>query len=348
MSSIRIGDKSMGEGLPVFVVAEIGVNHNGDRDLLRRLLDAAVQCGVDAVKFQAFSTDKLATVGAPKAEYQEATTSPTESQYQLLKRLELSQDSLRWLMDHTRQQGIIAFATPFDEGSADLLGSLGVPAFKIGSGDLTNLPLLRHVAGKDRPMVVSTGMATLGEVEDAVQAVRQAGCHDLILCHTTSNYPAVVEDANLRVLGTIRQAFQVPIGFSDHTMGLTTSLGAVALGAVLIEKHLTLDRSLPGPDQKASLEPHEFRQLVVGVREMEAALGSPIKQPQPREWEVRRIAFRSLVATCDIPKGMVIQPNMLSCKRPGTGIEPKYLELVVGRTAKVDIKQDEVITWDRV
>lgn len=346
MQKIKVGEKLIGKGESTYIVAELGVNHNGDMNIVRELIDKAAEAGVDAIKFQKFKTEALVTKLAPKAKYQEVTTDKSESQYDMLKRLELNESNLKELYSYALSKGIEAFATPFDDESVEFLYDLGIKAYKVGSGDITNLPMLKKIAKKKLPIIISAGMSTLGEIEDALDAIRSEGNEEIVLMHCTSNYPTNEEQVNLRAMNTMMEAFGVPTGYSDHTMGTAVSIAAVARGAVIIEKHFTLDRSLPGPDHTASLEPHELRGLVEGIRAVEKALGSPIKRPNESELEVKDVAQKSIVAEMDIKKGEVITEEMLTVKRPGTGIKPKYLEFVVGRTAKVDIKADELISMD--
>ena len=346
MTTIRIGDREVGDGRPVFVIAEAGVNHNGDPLLARELVDAAAQAGADAVKFQTFSADRLVTASSPKAGYQQRTTDPGESQLDMLKRLELSADAHRQLMAHAEARGVMFLSTPFDAGSADLLDSLAIAAFKMGSGELTDLPLLEHVARKQRPMLVSTGMSSLDEVAQAVSAIRAASPVPLALLHCVSNYPADIADCNLRAMDAMRDAFGVPVGYSDHTRGDGAALAAVARGACIIEKHLTMDRSLPGPDHEASSNPHEFAALVARIREIEVALGDGIKRPRPAELPTRSVARKSVVALVDIPRGQPVTREMLGVRRPGTGIPPAEIERLVGRAHRVDIPAGSLLTWE--
>lgn len=337
MQTIQVGKKVIGPGQPVFVIAEAGVNHNGDLKLARALIDVAVEAGADAVKFQTFRADRLATPNAPKAEYQLQTTGDAESQFEMLRRLELSADAHRELRAYSHERGIIFLSTPFDEEAVDLLDELGVPAFKISSGDLTNSPLLEHVAGKGKPVILSTGMSELSELIEAVSVLNTAGCENPVLLHCVSNYPADAVEINLRAMQTMRSAFDVPVGFSDHTEGIDVALAAVALGACVIEKHFTLDRTLPGPDHRASLEPAELRELVRSIRRVETALGNGRKVPTASELETAKVARRSLVAACDIPAGATLEREMVVMRRPGTGLSPSTLSAVLGRRAMRDI-----------
>jgi N-acetylneuraminate synthase/N,N'-diacetyllegionaminate synthase len=331
MRNIQVADKTIGPGQPVFVIAEAGVNHNGDLKMARALIDVAVEAGADAVKFQTFSAERLVTTDAPKAEYQLQTTGDTESQFEMLKRLELSADAHRELQSYCKERGIIFLSTPFDEEAVDLLDELGVPAFKISSGDLTNSPLLKYVASKGKPVILSTGMSELSELIEAVSVLNMAGCENPVLLHCVSSYPADPAEINLRAMNTMRSAFDVPVGFSDHTAGIHLSLTAVALGACVIEKHFTLDRTLAGPDHRASLEPAELRELVQSIRMVESALGSGRKVPAPSEIETAKMARRSLVAARDIPAGVTLEREMVIMRRPGTGLSPAMLDTVLGQ-----------------
>ena len=340
---IALDDRSIGAGQPCFIIAEAGVNHNGDLALAHRLIDVARAAGADAVKFQTFKADQLVTLDAPKAEYQLQQTEADESQYEMLKHLELSAGSFRDLQQHCREAGIRFMSTPFDEDSADLLSELGVTVFKTPSGEITNLPYLAHVARKGRPLIVSTGMATLGEVEAAVNTLRAAGNPAIVLLQCVSNYPADPADVNLRAMQTMAQAFGVPTGFSDHTAGIEVALAAVALGACVIEKHFTLDRAMPGPDHAASLEPDQLAAMIRGIRTVEAALGHGRKEPAASELNTAEVARKSLVAACDLKAGTVLSDSVLAVKRPGTGLPPALRPYVIGRTLRVDVSVGTVI-----
>ena len=338
--------RSIGPENPSYIIAEAGVNHNGDVELARRLIDAAAEAGADAVKFQTFSADKLVMPEAPKAEYQKRSTEQDGSQLEMLRALELSQEDHRALLEHACERGITFLSTPFDEDSADFLHALGVCAFKIGSGDLTNLPLLEHVAGLGKPMIVSTGMATLGEVEQGVETIRRGGCDQLALLHCVSNYPAQASDANLRAMQTLAKAFGVPVGWSDHMRDDDVVVAAVALGACLVEKHFTLDCTLPGPDHKASLEPNELARMVQRVRHIEQALGDGRKRPAASETEMRNIARRSLVLVRAVPSGQELTRADLGVKRPGTGLSPVLLPHVLGRRLRHDAPAGTILTLE--
>lgn len=345
-SPVHLGERLVGAGEPVLVIAEAGVNHNGERDLALRLVDAAAAAGVDAVKFQTFKAERLVVDDAPKAAYQERTTGTAESQLQMLRRLELSEALHHEVLGHCRDRGIAFLSSPFDELAADLLEAIGVSAFKTPSGELTNLPLLQHIAAKGMPMLVSTGMATLGEVETAVRAIEAAGDPQVVLLHCLSNYPADPAETNLRAMATMRAAFGLEVGYSDHTSGLEVAFAAVALGAVVIEKHFTLDRSLPGPDHQASLEPAELEALIRGIRTIEHALGDGHKRPQPSELDTARVARKSLVASVAIPAGTVLSHDMVAVRRPGTGLPPAMLEQIAGRRSRVDIAAGTIISLE--
>lgn len=343
---IQIGDRLVGPGTPALVIAEAGVNHNGELNLALDLVDAARDAGADAVKFQSFRADELVSASAPKADYQLATTDAAESQYDMIKRLELSVEMHEAIRDRCAAVGIQFLSTPFDRSSADLLQRLGVPAFKVSSGDLNDWPLLEHLALFGKPIILSTGMSYLDEVSASVEVIRGAGNDEIIALHCVSNYPAAAVDANLRAMQTMAAKLQVPIGFSDHTEGSTVALAAVALGACVIEKHLTLDRNLPGPDHRASLEPNEFKALVADIRKVESSLGGGVKAPAASEANTRDVARRSLVAAMGLEAGTVLQAEMLCEKRPGTGIPPSSAGEVIGKTLGRKLARNEMILWD--
>jgi N-acetylneuraminate synthase len=340
-----VAGRTIAPGKPVFVIAEAGVNHNGDPALARALIDAAADSGADAVKFQTFQTASLASRSAPKAAYQVETTGSGESQSEMLARLELSLDTLRALQAHAAARRLVFFSTPFDEGSVDTLGALGVPVFKVPSGEITNLPLLRHIATQGKPIILSTGMSTLDEVGAALAAIRQVADLPVALLHCVSAYPAPPGDVNLRAMDTLRECFGCATGLSDHTLGLEVALAAVARGATIVEKHLTLDKRLPGPDHRASLEPAEMTALVRGIRVIEAALGDGEKRPMPSELDTRRVARKSLVAARPIRAGERLVKDAVAIKRPGTGVSPAELEQALGRRVRRDLAADDVIDW---
>ena len=345
---IKIGNKYIGKGYPCFIIAEAGVNHNGSLELAKKLIDEAKNIGADAVKFQTFKTEKIITRNATKAEYQKKTTGLQETQYEMLKKLELSQKEFSQLKKYADSNKILFFSTPYDEESVEFLYKLKIPAFKISSADITNFPLLAAVAKKKLPIILSTGMSTLGEVEEAVNLIKAVGNNKLVLLHCNFNYPAKMEEVNLLAMRTLSQAFQTPVGYSDHTKGIEVSIAAVVLGAYVIEKHFTLNKNFPGPDHKASSEPEEFKKMVKKIRNIEKALGSAVKFPSKSEAINRKVSRRSIVAAGDISKGTIITLDKISIKRPGTGISPKYNKKIIGRKAIKDIKLDEVITWDKI
>jgi N-acetylneuraminate synthase/N,N'-diacetyllegionaminate synthase len=342
---VKVADRWIGEGEPVFIIAEAGVNHNGSLEMAKQLVDAARKVGADAVKFQTFKAEKVVSSHAPKAAYQKSTTDPAESQLEMVRRLELSYEAFRELKAYCDQRSIIFMSTPFDEDSVDFLESLDVPVFKVPSGEVINHPFLKYIAQKGKPLIMSTGMSYLSEVDEAVRAVWDTGNELLVLLHCVSNYPADPTDANLRAMQTMATAFQVPVGYSDHTLGIEIPLAAVALGACAIEKHFTLDRDLPGPDHRASLEPAELKAMVDGIRKVEQALGIGHKMPASSEEDTRCVARRSLVLREDVPKGALIQANMLTALRPAGGIPPNLTSYVVGRKAAHSLKAGAILQW---
>jgi N-acetylneuraminate synthase/N,N'-diacetyllegionaminate synthase len=344
---VRIGNKIIGEGHPVFIIAEAGVNHNGSLKLAKRMIDVAKEAGADAVKFQTYNTEALITLNAPKAEYQKKTV-PVKSQYEMLKSLELSSEVFKELFNYCRHKKIIFFSTPFDLKSADFLNKLRVPAFKISSGELTNVPLLEQISRFGKPIILSTGMATILEIEEAVKTIYAFNNRRLVLLHCTSNYPAEFKNVNLKAMQTMQKMFKLPVGYSDHTNGVEVAVAAVALGAAVIEKHFTLDKKLSGPDHLASLSPEELFLLVRSIRNIEQAMGDGAKTPRRSEIEVQRMARKSIVAINDIQRGAILSANMLTVKRPGTGIPPKYIDRIIGRRAKKDINKDSVVKWSQL
>lgn len=344
--NFQIGTHRIGDGQPCFVIAEAGVNHNGSVDLARQLIDAAASSGADAVKFQTFRAAKLVTAAAPKAKYQVANTGSAESQFQMLKRLELTLEEFRTLADHCKLRGITFLSAPFDEESVELLQSLEVPAYKVPSGELTNGPLLEHIARKGKPIILSTGMSTLSEVGTAVDIIHSAGNTELVLLHCTSNYPTPPDQVNLLAMDTMRREFALPVGYSDHTQGITIPIAAVARGACVIEKHFTLDRNLPGPDHIASLEPDELAAMVTAIRTVEAAMGDGKKQPTAAELDTSAVARKSLVAGRDIPAGTVLHDADIAIRRPGTGLAPSMRESLIGRTARRAIEEGTLLALD--
>jgi len=340
-----IGDRPVGGDAPVLVIAEAGVNHNGDLDLALQLVDAAADAGADAVKFQTFRADRVAAPDAPKAAYQHETTNADESQLEMLRRLELPAEALRAIRDRAAERGILFLSSVFDESSVDVLEELGVPAIKLGSGEVTNIALLERVARTGKPVLLSTGMSTLAEVERALAALDSV--EEIVVLQATTNYPADPADANLRALHELK-ALGTAVGYSDHTPGDETALAAVALGACVVEKHLTLDRSLPGPDHAASVEPSELKRLVDSIRVVERALGSGVKEPSDSELATRDAVRRSLTAARALPAGTVLTEDALVAVRPGTGIPPNCRGELVGRTLTRAVAEGEQLAWEDV
>lgn len=320
-----------------FIIAEIGVNHNGSMDLARKLIVAAAEAGANAAKFQTFFADELVTPTARKAEYQIANTGVSGSQHAMLRALEMTEAQYHELAVACREAGIEFMSTPFSEAAADLLERVGVQAYKISSGDLTHLPMLAHIAKKGLPIILSTGMGDLAEIEAALDTIAANGAPPVSILHCVSNYPAAAGDCNLAAMDTIAAAFGRPVGWSDHSEGAAISFAAVARGAKLIEKHITLDRALPGPDHKASMETDEFRDFVQGIRAIEAAIGTGIKRPTPAELGTAEVARRSITVVRDLPKGHVLGAGDLRIMRPGTGLKPALLDMVIGLPLARDV-----------
>ena len=327
------------------IIAEAGVNHNGDMKLARQLIDAAADAGVDYVKFQTFKAEKLVTTTAPKAEYQKSTTGVAESQYEMIRKLELDVEAHQQLIEHCKKRRIRFLSTAFDLESIDLLIELGVDLFKIPSGEITNLPYLRKIAQTGKPVILSTGMATLGEIEDAIQVLTDSGCSrdDLTILHCNTQYPTPMCAVNLRAMQAIQDAFKVSVGYSDHTLGIEIPIAATALGACVIEKHFTLDRNMEGPDHAASLEPQELKEMVSAIRNVEQAFGDGIKLPSKSEYPNRAIARKSIVAATSIEKGEVFNSDNLTVKRPGTGVSPMEWDHYLGQVATHGYSVDELI-----
>ncbi len=332
--------------MKTLIIAEAGVNHNGDMSLAKELIAAAAEAGADLVKFQTFIAANIISRSAPKAEYQKGATDPQESQQEMVRKLELTRENHLELIAECKKQGIGFFSTAFDQDSIDLLEELGgSDIVKVPSGELTNLPYLRYLTRHGKHVLLSTGMANLGEIEAAINVVEQAGTprDKITVLHCTTEYPTPMEDVNLRAMVNIGKAFGVSVGYSDHTPGIEVPIAAVALGATVIEKHFTLDRTLPGPDHRASLEPDELKAMVHGIRNIEKALGDGIKRPSPSELKNKPIARKSLVAARPIKAGDAFSEDNLMAKRPGTGISPMQWDDVIGRTAPRDFSEDELI-----
>ena len=339
---IEIGNKLIGEEEPCFIIAEAGVNHNGDTKLAMQLIDAAKDAGADAVKFQTFKTENLLSKNIVVPKHVESK----ESLFDTIRGLELSEEAHYMLSEYCKQKGIVFMSTPMDNNSVDLLEDIGVPVFKVASCDLDNLPLLKYISKTEKPIILSTGMGSISEVGEAIEVIKSNGNADIILLHCVSAYPPKVEDVNLRAMETLRNAFKLTVGYSDHTIGINIPLAAVALGAKVIEKHFTLDKNMEGPDHAVSADPDDLERLVSGIREIEESFGTGVKVPSKDEIEMRRSFRKSIVAIADIKKGATIMPEMLSVKRPGTGISPKYFDFVAGRKAERDLSKDDLITMD--
>jgi N-acetylneuraminate synthase/N,N'-diacetyllegionaminate synthase len=348
LRTVEIGGRLIGNGAPCLLIAEAGVNHDGDPQRALALLDAAADAGADFVKFQTFTAERLTARDAPKAPYQVETTGADESQQEMLRRLELPPEAYPALLARCEERGVGFVSAPFDELSVQLLVELGVPALKIPSGEITNPFLLEAAGATGKPVILSTGMADLTEVERAVATLRGAGTRELVVLHCVSAYPAEARFANLRAMASLEEALGVPVGFSDHTLGLAVPIAAAALGAGVIEKHLTLDRTLPGPDHRASLEPREFAELVRLVREVESALGDGAKRRVEPEDEIAVVARKSLAARVDLPAGTVLERPHLTALRPGTGIPPVEMDTVLGRRLRRPLAAAELVAPDDV
>ncbi len=328
----------------VKIVAEIGVNHNGSRDLAGKLIRAAKQCGADAVKIQIFNTADMVTRTADQAGYQKKSRPDSKTQYDLLKKYELGFEDIACLKKSCEELNIELMATPFDFASLDMMVKFSFQTVKISSGDITNIPLLKRVEQTGKSVIISTGMANLGEIEEAL-AVFPKDKSDLALLHCTSNYPTEMADVNLLAIQTLKEAFKKKVGYSDHTAGIDIPIAAVALGAEIIEKHFTLDSSLPGPDHRASLEPQKFVEMVKSIRGLETALGNGVKRCQDSEIEVKNVVRKSIVAKANIKAGEYFTENNLALKRPGTGLHPRYYNILLGKKAKLDIIRDQQIKF---
>jgi len=343
------GDFYFREGDETVVIAEIGVNHNGDIAIAKKMVDAAMEAGVHAVKFQAFRSEKEISKFAAKTPYQKETTTDHGSQLEMCKALELSPATLREMKEYCAARKMPFLCSAFDFESVDLLvDDLKVKTIKIASSEVTNIPFLKYIGERKMAVVFSTGASTLAEVGLAIEALRESGCPELMVFHCISSYPAPYEQANLRAMATMKQAFGLPVGFSDHTIGSAAAIAAAALGAVAIEKHFTLDRSMEGPDHLSSIEPKEMAELVQGVKIANQALGSTIKQPVPCELPNRHLIRKSLVTAANLPKGTRLTREMIEIKRPQGGIEPMDIDKIIGLTINKDIEEDAHITWEDI
>ena len=346
---LKIGNKLIGEGASTFIIAEAGVNHNGSLELAKKLIDMAKDAGADAVKFQTWKTENIILKDVEMVEYQKENIKSKESQFEMLKELELPYEWHFELKEYAERLGLIFFSTMEDRESVDfLIKDLKIPLIKVGSGDLTNYPLLKYTARFGIPMVLSTGMATLSEIDEAVRAVLNEGNDKIVLLQCTTQYPCPYEDINLRAMLSLQEAFKTTVGFSDHALGTECAVAAIALGAKYIEKHLTLDRTLPGPDHKASLEPDEFKKMVVAIRNTEKTLGDGIKRPMPSEIKNKKIIIRRIVAARDIEKGEMLNEDDITFKRAKEGLMANYYKLIEGKKSKRNIKLDEPINLSEI
>lgn len=326
-----------------FIIAEAGVNHNGDIEIAKKMIDAASAAGADAVKFQTFKAERIVSINAPKAEYQIENTNNTESQYQMLKKLEIDKETHLELMKYCREKNIMFLSTPFDIDSVHMLMELGIEIIKIPSGEITNLPYLREVARQKKKVILSTGMSNMQEVKEAVDILRQNGAEDITVLHCNTQYPTPMEDVNLRAMISMREELELPVGYSDHTQGIEVPIAAVAMGATVVEKHFTLDKTMEGPDHKASLEPDELSKMVKAIRNIEKALGDGNKNITESEKDNLSIVRKSIVAACRIEKGELFTEKNLTVKRPGDGISPMKWDEIIGNVSDKTYEVDEVI-----
>ncbi|MGA2418311.1 MAG: N-acetylneuraminate synthase [Candidatus Staskawiczbacteria bacterium] len=344
---IRLGNKLVGEGKPCFIIAEAGVNHNGSLEIAKKLIDVAKDARADAVKFSTFKAEDVVSEFAGMAEYQKKNTGNNESQLQMLKKLELNNQDFLELKKHCDKKGIIFLSTPHTEDAVDFLEPF-VPAYKIASGDLTNLPFLEKVAEKKKLIILSTGMADMAEVKTAVKTIKKCGNNKIIILHCTTDYPCLPKEVNLRAMLTLRRELNLPVGYSDHTKNIFVPIMAIVMGAQVLEKHFTLDKNLPGPDHKASLDPKELKEMIHNIREAEEILGSAIKKPTKSEKKIMKIVRKSIIAREDIAKNEILTKDKLIIKRPSGGIESKYLGGILGKKTKEGIKKNELVTWKKI
>ena len=327
------------------IIAEAGVNHNGSIDTAKKMINAAAEAGADLVKFQTFKTEDLVTQSAKKAQYQKESTDIEESQFNMLKKLELDRAAHEELIQYCEQKGTSFLSTAFDHDSIDLLDKFNIPLFKIPSGEITNLPYLRHIGKMEKPIIMSTGMSTLDEVRNALNILIESGAEkeQITILHCNTEYPTPMKDVNLNAMLTMKDELGVKVGYSDHTLGIEVPVAAVAMGATVIEKHFTLDRTLPGPDHRASLEPGELKAMVVAIRNIEKAMGDRVKKPSPSEMKNMSIARRSIVAKKPISKGELFSEKNLTVKRPGKGVSPMEWDTYIGRSADKKYQMDDLI-----
>lgn len=347
IKNIEIDGRLIGDGQLAYIVAEIGSNFDGSLDQAKKMVDLAKEAGADAVKFQSFLANKI-ICGEAFTEKISFQSKWNKSVYEVYKDAEFPREWHQEIMEYCKKKHITFLSTPYDKEAVDLLDKIGVPAFKVGSGDINFYSLIKYMARKGKPMILGVGASTMGEIEEAVKTIRSTGNNNIVLLQCVTNYPSLIEQANIRAMVTLRNAFQVNVGYSDHTPGSLVPLGAVALGACMIEKHFTFDKTRPGPDHPFAMDVPEFKKMVEEIRLMEKALGSYIKEPVPAEKETIILQKRSIYSIVDIPKGTKITQDMLAVLRPAKGIEPKYFDIVVDREAKVDIPKGTPITWDKI
>ena len=331
--------------MSVFIIAEAGVNHNGSIELAYKLIDVAIESGANAIKFQTFKAENLVSKNAQKADYQKETTDALESQFDMIQKLELNMETHKELIDYCQEKGIMFLSTPFDHESIDLLSDLGLKIFKVPSGEITNLPYLRHIGSLGKQVILSTGMSNLREIRDALNILINAGTFKshITVLHANTMYPTPMEDVNLNAMLTIQAEFNIAVGYSDHTLGIEVDIAAVAMGASIIEKHFTLDKTMDGPDHKASLEPEDLRAMVSSIRNIEKALGSGIKKPSKSEKPNITMARKSIVASKSIKKGELFTEKNITTKRPGTGLSPMEWDGILGKVAERDYQLDDLL-----
>ena len=332
--------------MSVFIIAEAGVNHNGKLHLAKELVDLAVEAGADAIKFQTFKAEESTGAYAEKAQYQKENMPIEESQLEMIRKLELPFNQFKEIQDYCKNKGIEFISTPDGTESLNFLVSINVPLIKIGSTEVSNIEFLKEIGNTGKEIILSTGMSTLGEVEKAINVIKSTGNNNVKIMHCTTDYPTALEDVNLRAMVSMREAFKIPVGLSDHTTGNESAIAAVALGAEFIEKHITLDKSMEGPDHKASMDLNDFKDYVKAIRNTEKLLGDGIKKPTAREIIIMKDVRRSIVAKYPLKAGTIIEKDMLTYKRPGSGISPELAEVIVGRTIKRNLNSDELIMWE--
>jgi len=349
MKDIHICEKIIGINSPIFLIAEAGVNHNGDLSIAKRLIDVASEVKVDAIKFQTFKAEELLLKNTSKAKYQKINTDNNENFYEMIKKYEFTKEDFQSIVNYCKEKNIIFLSTPFDHSSVQWLEEFNVPAYKVGSGDMNNFPLLKLICSKRKPIFISTGMATLKEVKETIEFIRSNNIEEIVLFQCTTDYPTSLEDVNLNVIDTYKNEFSnLLIGFSDHSLGITASIGAAAKGVKVIEKHFTLDKEMKGPDHKASLDPKELKEWVEQIRALEKALGTFEKKPSKAELEIAKIARKSIVSIKALNKGDVLDETNIAVKRPGDGISPVEFEKIIGKRAKRNISTDTVIYWEDI